>query len=227
MIRLVMYNASSGPDLAALAEVVVGLRPDVMVMTETPGRLGLARIARAAGLRVVERAGKGSTGVAILVNDRTRVLSTDIIPLDGPVGAPARSIAQAIVGVGAERFVTVGLQLGLREEVRLRNAQQVERHLATLDAPVVLAGDLNESPAGPVPTRFSEVLVDAFLSAGKGRGETYPNPDPTSRRDYVFVDRSLAVEQCWVPAATPIGIASRHRPIVVVLDDSTTAAQEE
>lgn len=224
MIRLVNYNVSGATDAAALAEVLGSLRPDVVCVTEVGGGRSLRRLARQNHLHIAARTGKRRSGVAILTGDRVRVLSHNPHELTAPEGAPKRSAALAILGIGALRFAVMTVQFGLRPEVRELNATEVETALAKVEAPVVLAGDFNETPAGPAAQRFADVLQDAFAVAGEGRGETYPNPEPSARRDLVFVGRDLDVLRCWVPSAAPVGVASHHRPVCVEFaarDDET------
>lgn len=200
-----------------MTEILRGLRPDVACLCEAPGVLTLRRLARRSNLTVVARSGRRGWGSAVLLGGDARALSHDRVTLSAPAGVPTRSAAQAIVGVGGTRLGVVSTQLGLRPEVRQANAGELEAVLARLDVPVVLAGDFNESPGGAAVRQLTEVLRDAFAVAGEGRGETYPNPDPTSRQDLVLVGREVTVLRCWVPGVAPVPVASHHRPVVVEL----------
>lgn len=217
MIRVVTYNLSGGLDIGALAEVLASLEPDVVCAVEAPARMGLRRLARRADLDVAIRAGRRRLGVALLTGERARVLSAvahDLTPVEG---LPHRAVAQAIVGVGSLRLGVFAVQFGLRPEVRAVHVGAVEQLAAKVNAPVVIGGDLNEAPGGPTVGRLAEILVDAFETAGEGLGATYPNPEPMSRKDYVFVDRSLAVVRAFVPADGLVAVASHHRPVVAEL----------
>lgn len=185
--------------------------------SEVPGRFALSRLARRSNLSVVTRRGKRGWASAILASHDVHVRTRGVIDLPASDGVPDRVATTAILAAGGIRLAVVSVQLGLRPEVREQHAHLLERAMASIDAPTVLAGDLNETPSGVVATRFAEVLEDAFAVAGEGRGETYPNPDPSARRDLVYVDRRLAVQRCWVPSISPISVASHHRPVVVEL----------
>lgn len=217
MIRVVAYNVNGALDAIAVGSVLADLEPDVVCLLEAPGRLPLRRIARAASLHLAVRAGRRRLSTAVLVSERARVLSATRHELSTPAGVPTRPVAQAIVGVGSLRLSVAAVQLGMRPEVREENAAELERILASVEVPSVLGCDLNESPRGIVATRLSEVLQDAFATAGTGRGETYPTPDPSTRQDFVFVDRQLTVSRASVPDRSPIDVASHHRPVVVDL----------
>lgn len=217
MIRIVTYNVSGALDPTAIGTVLAWLEPDVVCLLEAPGRLALRRISRQAQLHAVVRAGKRRLSTVILVGERARILSHSRHELSAPAAVKPRHLAHAIVGVGALRLSVGAVQLGMRPDVRESNAAEVERALANVDLPNLLACDLNESPKGIVATRFAEVMQDAFAVAGSGRGETYPTPDPSTRQDFLFVDRQLAIVRAHVPSEPPIDVASHHRPLVVDL----------
>lgn len=217
MIRVVTYNVNGALDNGAVSTVLAALQPDIVCLLEAPSRFPLRRIARGAGLTVVERAGRRRLSTAILVSDETRVLSHDGFVLSAPPGVPARHLAHAIVGIGGHRLSVAATQFGMRPEMREENVVEVERILDAVDLPTVLGVDLNESPGGVVARRLAATMQDAFAVAGTGRGETYPTPDPSARHDFCFVDRSLAIEQAHVPTDPPIDVASHHRPLVVDL----------
>jgi endonuclease/exonuclease/phosphatase family metal-dependent hydrolase len=222
VIRVVTYNVSGASDPGAVGRVLAALRPDVVCMLEAPSGRGLRRVARAAGLATVVRAGRRRTSTAILVGERVRVLSHARYGLTAADGSPPRHLAHAIVGVGGLRLSVAATQFGMRPERRLDDTAEVERLLAGVELPSVLGVDLNESPKGPVASRLAQVLQDAFAVAGTGHGDTYPTPDPSSRQDFCFVDRALTIGRAHVPADDPVDVASHHRPVVVDLAGSET-----
>lgn len=215
MIRLVIYNVSGGHENAAIGQVLSSVRPDIVCLVETPPRLQLRRLARRADLRVAVRAGSRRLGVAILTGEHARVVNSTHHDLTARDGSPERSVAQAIIAVGSVRLAIFAVQFGLNPDIRGAHREELERIVAKLDVPVVVAADLNEPAGGPNATRLSEVLQDAFAVAGQGSGHTFPNPEPIARKCYAFVDRSIAVLRAWVPHEPPTGTASHHRPVVV------------
>lgn len=217
MIRIVAYNVSGGHERVAIGQVLAAVEPDVVLLAETPPRFHLRRLARRAGLRVAVRAGGRRLGVAVLSGERVRVINSTEHELTPHEGSPERRIAQAIIGVGSVRLAVSAVQLGLNPDTRTAHREELERALAKLDVPVVVGADLNEPPGGPNVTRLAEVLQDAFGVSGHGSGHTFPNPDPITRKSYVFADPVLAVLRAWVPDAPPVGTASHHRPVVVEL----------
>lgn len=220
MIRLVAYNVTGAVDAAAVTTVLSSLRADIVCVVEAPGRLGLRRLAAACDLTVASRAGRRRLGTAVLVGERVRVLSNGAVELPGGESSPARNAAQAILGAGALRLSVVAALLGLQPATRLVHGAELERSVAGVDVPSVIAGDLGEPPGGPTVRRLTGTFRDAFAVAGQGSGETYPTPHPTTRHDFVLTTRELVVERCWVPHEPPVDVASHHRPVVVELATS-------
>jgi endonuclease/exonuclease/phosphatase family metal-dependent hydrolase len=189
VIRVVAYNVGGGVDLGAVGEVLSSLAPSVVCVTERPGSSRLGRLASRAGLDVAVRAGRRGSGTALLVHPDVRVLSTSILRLQAPPEVPRREAAQAILGVGGLRLSVTSVQFGLRPEVRRINHDELVRFLDSIDAPTVLGCDLNESVRSPVAAALAERFQDAHAVAGTGAGATYPTADPSTRQDFVFVDR--------------------------------------
>ncbi len=227
MIRVVTYNVNGALDPAAVGSVLHWLRPDVVCLLETPGRLALRRIANQASLQPVVRTGRRRLSTAILIGERVRLVSHSTLTLAAPEGVKQRSLVHAIVGIGSLRLSVAAVQLGMRPDVRETNAAEIERFLAGVDLPSLLGCDLNESPRGAVAVRLSEVMQDAFATSGTGRGETYPTPDPSARQDFLFVDRALTVLAAHVPDQPPVDVASHHRPLVVDLAGSDLEPDRE
>jgi endonuclease/exonuclease/phosphatase family metal-dependent hydrolase len=225
VIRVVAYNVSGGLDLGAAGEVLESLEPTIVCLLERPGSARLARLARRSRLEVAVRAGRRGSGNAVLIDPDVRVLSTSVLPLTAPPEVPRREASQAIVSAGGLRLSVTAVQLGLRPAVRQTNHDELVRFLDLIDAPTVLGCDLNESVRAPVAAAFAERYQDAHAVGGTGGGETYPTADPSTRQDFVFVDRSLTLLGAFAASAPPVEIASHHRPVVADLagrDDEAT-----
>ncbi len=214
MIRVVAYNMSGGLDTNAVSAVLAAVAPDIVCAVEVPPRFGLRRIARRVGLEVAASAGRRRLNVAILTAEHVRVVSSVAHQLSPVPGIVPRSVVQAIVAVRALRLAAFAVQFGLRPDVRETHCRDLEEHLKKVSAPVLVGADLNEGPNGTVSQRLSSLLQDAYGVSGQGLGDTYPNPEPLSRKDYVFVDPGLTVLRAWVPDEPPVAVASQHRPVV-------------
>lgn len=82
----------------------------------------------------------------------------------------------------------------LRQGYRTRpeQARQLRRLVDSLDGPLVLCGDFNDTPGSYVYRRLSGPLRDAFLLAGSpGFGRTHAGTIPLLRIDYVMVNDRL------------------------------------
>ena len=225
MIRVVAYNVSGGLDLAAAATVLRSRDPRIVCLLEAPGPTRLKRLAGLAGLRVAARSGRRGAGTAVLTHGDVQVSSTARVPLRSPRDVPRREATHVIARIGGLRLSVTAVQLGLRPEYRRANLEQLQHFLASVDAPTVVGADLNESVRSPVAAALAEYLQDAHAVAGTGGGESYPTADPSTRQDFVFVDRSLRVLGCFVGEAHPVAVASHHRPVVADIagraDDAT------
>lgn len=225
MIRVVSYNVSGGVDAGAAGEVLAAVEPRIVCLLEAPGTRRLRRLLRRSGLEVAGRAGRRGTGTAVLVHPDVGVRTTSTVPLTTPRDVPERVATHAIVSAGGLRLSVTAVQLGLRPEVRRTNLDELLAFLDTVDPPSVVGCDLNESIRSPVASALAEAYQDAHAVAGAGQGETYPTPDPSTRQDFVFVDRSLTVLGCHVAALRPVDAASHHRPVVVDLAGRDDAAR--
>jgi endonuclease/exonuclease/phosphatase family metal-dependent hydrolase len=217
MIRIVAYNVSGGLGLAAAGRVLAGLAPDIVCIVEGPGSGRVRSLARSAGLEVAARAGRRGTGTAVLVAPSVHVRASSRVPLTTPRDVPDRIATHAIVSLQGVGLSVTAVQLGLRPAVRRTNLDELTTFLRSIDLPSVIGCDLNESVRSPVAAAFASTYQDGFAVAGKGRGETYPTPDPSTRQDYVFVDPELTVAAAHVPSGPDVDQASHHRPVVVDL----------
>jgi len=224
VIRVVAYNVNGAPDVDALGEVLSRLEPRIVCLVERPSSRRMRRVGRAAGLEVAARTGRRGTGTALLVHPDVGVRTTSVVPLTTPRDVPSREAVHAIVSVGGLRLSVAALQLGLRPEVRRHNLDELTSFLDRVDAPTVIGCDLNESARAPVASALAAAYQDAHAVAGAGSGDTYPTSDPSTRQDYVFVDRELTVLGCHVPDGAAVGAASHHRPVVVDLAGREDAA---
>src|SRR5262245_32475540 len=117
---------------------------------------------------------------------------------------------------GDARLVAIATHLGLHPRERLHDAHELAR-LLPHGATAVLGGDLNEKPDGKAVALLSERLGDAWLLGRDADGDTFPADEPTTRVDYLFVTKGIAVERVIVPPGPDAREASDHRPVVAEL----------
>jgi endonuclease/exonuclease/phosphatase family metal-dependent hydrolase len=122
------------------------------------------------------------------------------------------------------------------EDVRRAEAVSVLRTVAGHAGPVVVAGDLNETPDGPLPGQMEAAgLRDAWLVRPGAAEDPYPGftnwrgwtqgttRPPTRRIDYVYASEGVEVTSASVPRPGDDGFEafswlSDHLPVTAGLD---------
>lgn len=82
----------------------------------------------------------------------------------------------------------MGSKLRTGFKMRVSQVQAIRALIDESPFPVIVCGDLNDTPASYSYQQLSEGLTDAFVSSGKGIGQTYINRLPSLRIDYIFHD---------------------------------------
>jgi endonuclease/exonuclease/phosphatase family metal-dependent hydrolase len=208
-------------DVAALARVVRSQAPDVLCVQEAPRfarwRTRRADLARRFGMYVA--AGERPGGLAIFTGLRAAVVRAEYHVLSHVPRLHRRALAVAVLDIaGAGRVVAACAHLDLDAAARLRHAAEIEAVLADVrrrhDAPLILAGDLNEGPDGPAWRRLAEGRTDV------GAAPTFPAYAPHRRIDAILVTPPLRprTTEVSVPRDHDVVRASDHRPVVADLD---------
>ena len=110
---------------------------------------------------------------------------------------------------------------------RLAEAEELHRIVSRVEAPVILAGDFNDTPNSPLYRRFGDGLQNSFATAGWGLGTTYGQYSLQGsvskylrflifdflRIDQIFASRHFRILEARV---MPLSI-SDHRPQLVRL----------
>jgi endonuclease/exonuclease/phosphatase family metal-dependent hydrolase len=238
---LIAYNIRMGfglkgtLDLDRIAAWARSERPDVVLLSEVDrgwllngGHDDLERIAEGLGMRCYfAPAADHLWGDAIVTNlPVTQIASHPLGRHDHPTGAQAQAV---VVEIGGMEVGIVGTHLqappGQAPEVAAI-ARDLAAGRAAKDAgtpppaspapvtprPVLLAGDLNTTPADP-EMRVLEAagLSDPLITWGNP--STSPADDPVERIDHVLVSPGLTVIEAHVPRVT----FSDHLPVVVRL----------
>lgn len=74
---------------------------------------------------------------------------------------------------------------------RAQQLNLILEHAADSPYPVILCGDLNDTPTSFAYHQLSNRYSDAFKKVGSGFGKTYVGKMPSNRIDYIFHDRSF------------------------------------
>jgi endonuclease/exonuclease/phosphatase family metal-dependent hydrolase len=228
-LRLLSYNVRSLRDDAdAVARVIRGCAVDVVAVQEAPRfmrwRSKRAALARASGLVVASAHRQG--GLTVLVSLRVKVLDTSFALLPKSPKLHQRAVCAALLEVDGARWAVASVHLSLSDDERWQHLQPLWDAVRRWDAPLVVAGDINEKPDGRVWKSLAADMQDAFAVAPDGPGDTYSaKKQPYKRIDAVFADRSLTVVGCHavhgggaegVPLET-VQAASDHVPVLAVL----------
>ncbi len=107
--------------------------------------------------------------------------------------------------------------LSLDRERRLVEVARVVSATRGLRGPLVLAGDLNETPDGPC---WAALRAAGFSDHGTSAWPTFPADDPRRRIDALLVRGDVRVLHHGDPGVDPglLARASDHLPVLAVLE---------
>jgi len=221
-IRLLSYNVRAlRDDAEAVSAVIRALAPDVVCVQEAPRfmrwRSKRAAIARKAGM-VVATADRTS-GLMLMTSLRANVVSTHFTLLSKRPDLHQRAVCSAVLDIGGVRWTIASVHLSLSPDERKAHLPELWAALEGQgDGPLVVAGDVNEEPGGPVWAELGTRLVDAWAVTQTGSGFTFNASSPHKRIDGVFVDSSVEVLECRAVDDVPgVRVASDHLPLLAVL----------
>jgi endonuclease/exonuclease/phosphatase family metal-dependent hydrolase len=217
-VRVLAYNVRSlRDDPAAAARVIAACAADVVCVQEAPRfarwRSKCAALARRSGL-VVITGGRPAGAMLLLGALRTSVVATRDVRLTKKRGLHQRGLAIAVLDIAGARYTVASMHLDLEVAERRRHVDEVFEVLGEFPDPLVLAGDVNETPDGPAWGALAARLQDAFAVAGEGSGDTYSARRPHKRIDGIFVDPRLQVGWCRVPDVPGREAATDHLPVL-------------
>jgi len=88
-----------------------------------------------------------------------------------------------------EEARVMGSKLRTGFRMRASQVETIRKLIEESPFPVILCGDLNDTPVSYSYQQLKGDLKDAFVSSGKGVGQTYINKLPSLRIDYIFHDQ--------------------------------------
>ncbi len=212
-----------GLDLSAVIGEIRKAGADVVLLQEVDRNLARtgflnqpAMLAEALGMTVYYHANVRSN--AILT--RFPVVEWSSTALPRWPGKEERRLVHASVVVEGQVVHVFNTHLD-HTSVALRLAQirAVNRVIARFaDAPMILGGDLNAIPEGPVLTALRSDISDAWPGEGEGPGNTVPAHDPRRRIDYLLHNSWLSTHAAQVLPTR----ASDHAALRIAFDLWTT-----
>ena len=93
-------------------------------------------------------------------------------------------------------------------------AEILQNHKKECHYPMIICGDMNNSPYSYVYRSIKGALNDCFEEAGSGFGQTYNFKYYPARIDYIFADKVMKVKNF---TSFPEFINSDHSPVITRL----------
>ncbi len=109
------------------------------------------------------------------------------------------------------RFVLASYKRGA--QIRSEQVAMIKTHIAKSSVPVIVCGDLNDTPFSYVYHQISEKLNDSFSEAGSGLGSTFAGKLPALRIDYILAEKRYKITYHKVLKSE----LSDHFPVLVKL----------
>lgn len=224
-LRLLTYNVRSlRDDGEAVAAVIRACEPDVVCVQEAPRMLRWrskrAALARKSGLVVATADRPG--GLMLMTSLAVTVRSTRFTLLPKTPDLHQRAIAMADLELRGSRWSIASVHLGVDADERSRHLEPFYDFVDASESPLVVAGDFNNDPDGPIWRSLAARMQDAYAVAPDGPAETYPARRPRRRIDGIFVDPAVDVVACRAVHDNPdlLVAASDHLPVLAVLSQA-------
>lgn len=145
----------------------------------------------------------GKYGVGVLSKEKP--LTQKIIPL------PGTEEARVLLIVEFENYVVFCSHFSLTEKDRIGSVKLIEEQLKRYQKPVLLAGDLNDTPG----SAMMQMLEQSFQLVS-GNGLSFPSDKPDRCIDYILVRHKQKVQVLQTEVLNE-PVASDHRPVMVEL----------
>jgi endonuclease/exonuclease/phosphatase family metal-dependent hydrolase len=207
--RIAEVLAGLAPDLALLQEVGdnAGIHPPIDQANVLAHQLGLTC---AVGITIrTSRHGFGNCTLS-----RLPILDSESVDLSF-AGREPRLGLRVVVGRDELRLTTLNVHLGLGADERRHQLSQL---LPVIDCarPLILAGDFNDFPPGPVTFTLHHRLRDVSAKIAKRR--TWPSRFPLLRLDRIYLSPEVRIGEVRIDRSPSARLASDHLPVVCELD---------
>jgi len=129
----------------------------------------------------------------IIENDTFRIFNNHLQPFR--LKGLERSFFEEMTTNGSDETLDEikSLSLSLKKGFVLRalQARAVKAQVNLSPYPVIVAGDINDTPVSYSYSKIRKGLNDSFVSSGYGAGFTYKGNYPSNRIDYILYDNAL------------------------------------
>jgi endonuclease/exonuclease/phosphatase family metal-dependent hydrolase len=215
-VKVLTFNIYNGGatlkndyDMDRIAAVIEKEDPDLVALQEVDfrtNRSGLKDVATELGLRtnLVPLFGLsypydgGGYGTAIL--SRHTLLRSKVIPLSSGEGKGSSALITTMTVSSTDTITLVSVQFSEEEAIRNAEIARLNKALADIHRPMILAGDLNA-----LPTSSSLDLLQKYWTPVYEEGKirpTYPSSDPRQKLDYIMfrpADKWSALFRMTIP----------------------------
>ncbi|HXY72720.1 MAG TPA: endonuclease/exonuclease/phosphatase family protein [Actinomycetota bacterium] len=219
-LRVVTYNVRSFRAGVGLAVEAIGNgAPDLVLVQEYGPPHRLRWFARALGMQAKTSFRPfNRMRNAVLWRAPWRLEDATIGSLIKTPGQYRRGfVAVTLVHPDGASLVAVGTHLGLSARERPAHAEELLGRLPTTH-PLILGGDLNDTPESAAVALLTRTLADAQSAAGDAAAPTFPARTPTTRIDYVLVSAGVRPVSCTVAVLPAAARASDHLPVVAEVE---------
>ncbi len=207
----------------ALADLIDATHPDVIALQEWPSHNAKPVFGDAAWYTIKDGefclASKFPIRKFAEVISEPGWLSAVCFEIQMPTGGPIYFINVHLASPHPAFQSALSREARGRDEVhrdsqrRLEGAQAVQRYAASLNGPVILAGDFNLPINSSVYRDHLSRYTDAFATAGLGFGWTYHARWTDTRIDHILADTNWHCVKCWVGP----DVGSPHKPVIADL----------
>lgn len=130
------------------------------------------------------------------------------------ISPDVNEISENIDEINQEKSQLFIKRIGLAFTKQQQQAEIIMNHKKNCPYPIVICGDMNNSPFSYVYRNVKGTLNDAFEEAGSGFGKTYNFKYYPARIDYIFADPAIKVKSF---ENFPDFVNSDHFPILTRL----------
>ena len=123
-------------------------------------------------------------------------------------------ISENMEGIDGEKSQALIRRISRAFRKQQQQAEIIMNHKKDCEYPIIICGDMNNSPYSYVYRSIKGKLTDTFEEAGKGFGKTYKFKFYPARIDYIFADPTMKVKSF---ESFPNFINSDHYPIMTRL----------
>lgn len=226
-MRAVTFNIQHGAEgLDRVSSFLRGLVPDIVFLQEVD-----QGCARSGGVRQAEVLGHalglhaafaeafgfdgGAYGIALLSRGPLESVTVLRLPHPSPRQADGNGEPRVLLWARSGPWTLANTHLGLTATERLEQAHRIRSVLSNTPR-LILAGDINEGPGGPVTHAWGGWVQDAFVEAGAAEERSAPPEGPPVRIDTILhgVDTPRAVRARLGPPGF-----SDHRAVIVDFEE--------